>query len=188
MYYKNINDRVVFSTCDVIQLDNGQWVSNPSEEQILAAGWQEYVSPAVTPQPQLEPEYEDIIEAVKKMLQSSVNTLSDEQALEVAALFPTWSSKMGTQVNAGERCWYDGTLYKVIQSHTVQDSWTPDVSASLFTPVSIEEWPEFVQPTGAQDAYNTGDKVTFDSKHYICKMDNCTWSPDAYPAAWELQN
>lgn len=49
-----------------------------------------------------------------------------------------------------------------------------------------DEWPEFVQPTGAHDAYNTGDKVTYNGKHYISTMDGNVWSPDAYPAGWEL--
>ena len=48
-----------------------------------------------------------------------------------------------------------------------------------------EEWPEWVQPTGAHDAYNTGDKVTFNGKHYISKIDGNTWSPEAYPDGWE---
>lgn len=49
-----------------------------------------------------------------------------------------------------------------------------------------EEWPEYVQPTGAHDAYNTGDKVTYSGEHYVCKMDNCVWSPDVYPDAWDV--
>lgn len=49
----------------------------------------------------------------------------------------------------------------------------------------VEEYPEYVQPTGAHDAYQTGDKVTYNGKKYICKMNNCVWSPDIYPAGWE---
>ena len=49
-----------------------------------------------------------------------------------------------------------------------------------------EEWPEYIPPTGAHDAYNTGDKVTYNGKRYICKMNGCTWSPDIYPQGWEL--
>lgn len=48
-----------------------------------------------------------------------------------------------------------------------------------------EEYPEYKQPTGAHDSYKNGDKVTYKGKKYICKMDNCVWSPDAYPQAWE---
>ena len=50
----------------------------------------------------------------------------------------------------------------------------------------IEEYPEYKQPQGAHDSYNTGDKITYNGKKYICKMDSCVWSPDVYPAGWEL--
>lgn len=187
MYYKIINDRTVFSDCKTLFIEaENRWCSNPTEGQIFAEGWQVYVPPVVPPQPQTEPYEADIVEAVKKMLASSVEDLTDEEALEVAALFATWASKIGQSVTAGERLWYDTKLYKVIQPHTVQQEWTPDITPALYVEVSIEEWPEFVQPTGAQDAYNTGDKVTFEGQHYICQMDNCTWSPSAYPAAWQL--
>lgn len=49
----------------------------------------------------------------------------------------------------------------------------------------VEEYPEYVQPTGAHDAYNTGDKITYNGKKYVCKMDGCVWNPDTYPAGWE---
>lgn len=52
-------------------------------------------------------------------------------------------------------------------------------------PPVTDEWPEYVPPTGAHDAYNTGDKVNFQGKHYICKMNGCVWDPITYPAAWE---
>nr|DAH70826.1 MAG TPA: hydrolase [Bacteriophage sp.] len=53
-------------------------------------------------------------------------------------------------------------------------------------PPEPEEWPEYVQPTGTHDAYNTGDKITYNGQHYICKMDGCVWNPTDYPAGWEL--
>lgn len=49
-----------------------------------------------------------------------------------------------------------------------------------------EEWPEYVQPTGAHDAYQTGDGVTFNGQRYRCTMDNCVWSPAVLPSAWEI--
>ena len=50
-----------------------------------------------------------------------------------------------------------------------------------------DEWPEYVQPTGAHDAYHAGGKVTFNGKHYVCKLASCDWSPAVYPDAWEEQ-
>lgn len=52
-------------------------------------------------------------------------------------------------------------------------------------PSETEEYPEYVQPTGAHDAYNTGDKITYNGKKYVCKMDGCVWDPGTYPAGWE---
>lgn len=187
IYTKEINDRQVFSNCNVIQTSEGLWISNPSEEQILEAGWTIYIPPEVEPEPMTEPDMDMVMEAVKKMLQEDITELSDEDAIAIAALYPTWSSKIGMGVAVGERLWYDEKLYKVIQAHTVQSDWTPDTAVSLYTEVSIEEWPQWVQPSGAQDAYNIGDKVTYNGEHYISAIDNNTWSPDAYPAGWIKQ-
>lgn len=52
-------------------------------------------------------------------------------------------------------------------------------------PVETDEYPQYVQPTGAHDAYHIGDKITYNGKKYVCKLDNCVWSPDEYPAGWE---
>lgn len=187
LYTKEINGQQVFSTCTTIQLPGGGWVSNPTAEQIAAAGWEEYIPPVVPPSPQTEPDLEAVMNAVKKMLASSTDDLSDEDALAVAALFPTWHEKIDSQVEAGERLWYDGKLYKVLQTHTSQSDWTPDTAVSLFVEVSIEEWPEWVQPISAETAYNEGAHVTFEGGHYISLINGNTWSPVEYPAGWEKQ-
>lgn len=185
MYYKMVGDRKVFSDCRTIQTEEGVWISNPTAEQIAAAGWLEYVPPVVPEHAETEPSESAIVDAVKRMLAKSTEDLSDEDALAVAALYPTWISKEGEQVNVGDRYWYDSKLWKVVQAHTVQLDWTPDVSAALFTEVTIDEWPAWRQPTGAQDAYMAGDKVTFDWKHYVSLIDYNTYSPAVYPAGWE---
>lgn len=50
----------------------------------------------------------------------------------------------------------------------------------------IEEYPEYVQPTGSHDTYKIGDKVTFEGKKYECLIDGCVWSPKAYPQGWRV--
>jgi hypothetical protein len=112
--------------------------------------------------------------------------LTDEQALTAVALYPEF--KAGISVKVGER-YRDsvGDLYKVDQAHKTQDDWQPSTVPALFTKISIDEWPLFVQPTGAQDVYNIGDKIMFEGQHYISAIDNNSWSPAAYPAGWNLQ-
>lgn len=52
-------------------------------------------------------------------------------------------------------------------------------------PEPAEEYPEFIQPAGAHDAYNIGDKVTFEGDRYECLINGCVWSPVAYPQGWK---
>ena len=141
IYTKDINGRQVFSSCTTIEL-NGRWVSNPTEKQIAEAGWSKYTPPAVTITPMSEPTQEELLDAAKAMLQKNTEALTDEEALGVAALYPTWTSKIGQDRAVGERLWYDGSLYKVIQAHTAQGDWIPSEAVSLFTKVSITEYPD----------------------------------------------
>lgn len=56
-------------------------------------------------------------------------------------------------------------------------------------PEPSEEYPEYVDPTGAHDAYYKNDKVTYKGKKYICIAPDgvaCVWSPDVYPSYWQL--
>ena len=55
------------------------------------------------------------------------------------------------------------------------------------SPPAENEWPEFVQPTGAGTAYQVGDKITFRGEKYICILAHCVWSPADYPAGWQKQ-
>lgn len=180
LYTKTVDDHQIFSECRVILTDDNVWISNPTEEQIAAAGWVLYTPPPYVPQVRTEPDTYEAIAAVKRMLATSVESLTDEEALEVAALYPTWISKVGSEVHIGERYWYNEKLYKVLQNHTVQSDWTPDVSTSLFTEVTIDEWPEWRQPTGAQDAYRLGDKVSHNDKHWVSNIDYNTYEPGVY--------
>lgn len=180
LYYKIIEGREVISRCRTLITEAGECISNPTEEQIFADGWQVYVPPPFVPQPQTEPDYEAVVESIKRMFSADTEELSDDEALEVAALYPTWASQIGKELPAGRRLWYDGRLWKVVQAHTAQQDWTPDAAASLYTEVSIEEWPEWRQPQGAHDAYNAGDKVSHNDKHWISDADGNIWEPGVF--------
>ena len=112
-------------------------------------------------------------------------SLDDDLASTVPDLFPQW--KTGTEYVVGDRRNYEEVLYKCIQAHTSQDDWTPDVAVSLWvrTDDPHEEWPEWHQPTGAQDAYMVGDKVSHNEKHWVSNTDNNVWEPGIY--GWDEQ-
>lgn len=113
--------------------------------------------------------------------QMSVNA-TDEEALDNILAYPKW--QVGKTYEKDDRIRYEDTLYKVLQAHTSQSDWTPDTAVSLYVRVSIEEYPEWVQPTGSHDAYNTGDKVSHNGQHWISKMDANVYEPGVY--GWGL--
>ena len=117
-------------------------------------------------------------ERMRQTLNLATSYLDDEQAESVSILFEEWQSD--TQYAVGDRRQYDGLLYRCVQAHTSQDDWTPPQVPALWVRTSTEEWPEWIQPTGAHDAYNTGDKVSHNGKHWICTMDANVWEPGVY--------
>ena len=129
--------------------------------------------------------YTERARALRPYIEKASISLTDEDALQAVELFPQWVT--GHAYVVDERLQYNGVLYRVVQAHTSQADWTPDITPALFVVVSLDEWPEFVQPTGAHDAYNKGDKVTFEGKHYISLIDGNVYSPAAYPAGWQEQ-
>lgn len=125
---------------------------------------------------------------VRESMDAAGSMLTDEQAASVPALYSAWET--GTAYNAGDRRTYGGVLYKCLQAHTSQDDWTPDVAVSLWATVLIPDpnvIPDWVQPDST-NAYMTGDKVRYNGVVYRSLIDNNVWSPDAYPAGWELAN
>lgn len=129
--------------------------------------------------------YTERARQLRPYIEKASVSLSDEDALQAVELFPQWVTDHAYAVN--ERLQYKNVLYRVVQAHTSQADWTPDITPALFVVVSLDEWPEFVQPTGAHDAYKKGDKVTFNGKHYISLIDANVYSPSAYPAGWQEQ-
>lgn len=122
---------------------------------------------------------------VRAAMDTAGAQLDDAAALDAMAIYPVW--EIGAAYAVNDRRRYGVNLYKCVQAHTSQADWTPDATPALWVKVSVEEWPEFVQPTGAHDAYNTGDKVTYNGKRYVSLIDANVYSPDAYPAGWEEQ-
>jgi hypothetical protein len=118
---------------------------------------------------------------------------ADTQAadmLAVATVFPKYQIGKAYKVKEvfayGENAVGDPQLYQVLQAHTSAEQWTPDTAASLYKKIGVTEdgYPEWVQPLGASDAYNTGDVVSYNGKLYKSTINGNVWTPDEYPAGW----
>lgn len=116
---------------------------------------------------------------LRALIEKMSAELPDAEAFDAPELFPAWGLK---QYTTGDRVQYNERLYKCLQSHTAQSDWTPNVAVSLWVEVSDPsvEFPEWKQPTGAQDAYSKGDKVSHSSKHWVSDYDANVWEPGVY--------
>ena len=115
---------------------------------------------------------------LRKAMTFAAVSFTDEQALQVQDLYPEWSGA-GVSYNVGDRVRYDGVLYKVLQDHTSQDSWTPDTAHSLYAKVlnpNPEVIPNWEQPEST-NGYSKGDKVTHKEKTWESLVDNNVWEP-----------
>ena len=122
--------------------------------------------------------------AYRAAIELAAQALDDEKAVEAQCLYPVFAA--GKAYAVSDRVQHGGKLYKCVQAHTSQADWTPDATPALWVAVSVDAWPEWVQPTGAHDAYNTGDKVSYNGKHYICTADANVYAPGVY--GWEEEN
>ncbi len=113
----------------------------------------------------------------RQRIELATSYLSDDQAETVTDLFPEWET--GVAYAVGDRRQYGGLLYRCVQAHTSQADWTPPAVPALWVRTSTEEWPEWIQPTGAQDAYAKGDKVSHIGKHWISLIGGNVWEPGA---------
>lgn len=134
---------------------------------------------------------------LRKALQLFLATMdADTQAesmMAVASVFPKYeigkAYKAKEVFSYGENAVGDAQLYQVLQDHTSAGEWAPDVTTSLYKKIGVTEegYPEWVQPLGASDAYNTGDVVSYKGILYESTIDGNVWAPDAHPAGWKVK-
>ena len=123
---------------------------------------------------------------LRELLHKASASLTDEDALEGIELFPLWAADTAYAVDIRVR--YEDKLYHCVQAHTSQIGWEPPATPALWTEVAKPgEIPVWKQPTGAQDAYNTGDLVHYPDAGgpvYVSTVDNNVWEPGVY--GWEV--
>ena len=129
---------------------------------------------------------EAIREMQTKQVQTTAQTFDDATALDNKLIYPFWQAGIDVEVDKKYLYVMNGILYKVLQAHTTQADWKPNLTPALWKVVQPEGViPDWKQPTGAHDAYKIGDKVKFNGNTYESLINANTYSPTAYPAGWK---
>ena len=117
---------------------------------------------------------------MRKLLEKQTEAMTDDEIINYPAFVEKW--KADTNYAVDKRVEYNGVIYKVLQAHTSQPTWTPDAAPSLFAKVLIPDEnviPEWEQPDST-NGYMTGDKVTHNGKTWVSDLDNNVWEPGVY--------
>ena len=118
----------------------------------------------------------DLANKIFEYLKQTREIIADEIALNYVELYPNWKKHIGEELSVGKRIEYEGKLYKVVQAHTAQESWKPNLTPSLFEPIDIVNEGTLVNPIIAaagmcyfKDKYYLDET---DSKVYLCTRDD----------------
>lgn len=110
--------------------------------------------------------------------------LDETTIAEYPDLFVEWDANWrGKQ---GDIVQDEGNLYRSIHDVTNEGQNTkPSATPSMWTRIGnpLDEFPEWVQPIGAHDAYAKGDKASHNGKNWVSTADNNVWEPGVY--GWE---
>lgn len=89
--------------------------------------------PEKTPEVQAE-----VQRAAVLVAQIQAQSLTDEQAVQVKAIYPAWSPD-GVHYPVDHKVLHDDVLYKSLQDHTSQADWAPGVAPSIWVAVDNGE-------------------------------------------------
>lgn len=120
----------------------------------------------------------------RRAMTDGAQSLTDEEALTAPMLYERWQA--GKEYAIGDRLYYDGKLYKVLQAHTSHGAYTPDIAVSLYAEILNPDpsvIPEWVQPSST-NPYMKGDKVRHNGHIWISTMDYNVFEPGV--AGWEV--
>lgn len=129
-------------------------------------------------------------EQLRRAVQFFAASLEEERALEIAGIYPAYAVgrayEAGDYLTCGVNSLGDPQLYRVVQAHASQADWPPAETPALYEPLGLdgEGYPIWSQPSGAHDAYNKGDVVSYKGALYQSLADGNVWSPEAYPDGW----
>lgn len=172
-----IKDGKIRDGSRIVIRKGGFQIISPSEEMILADGWEQYTPPAVEP---AEPE-PTVDEQVRELILEQYNKRTDitnEDALKRPLLIYAWESYIGKSLTTGQIVSYNDTLYRVRQDiSSVLDGQAPSLdTAALYEAIEVEASGTADDPIAyvpPMEIFN-GKYYTQNGVLYLCTRDSGT--------------
>lgn len=122
----------------------------------------------------------------------SVSGEADGTALiEAEDQIPTWRQRDYSSVPVGTPYKWQGQVYKLWQQHdaTAQPDWSPEKAVSLWDICHTSDPAKakpYQAPQGSRGLYQTGECCIYGDHVWRSVIENNSWTPDTYPAGWEV--
>lgn len=177
-YTKTINGKTVIKAqSQIVIRKNGMQIINPSEELILADGWEVYEPPVVEPQPYQPSENELLQELMKKEFNARTTT-SNEDALHYMLIVYPHDHYVGKSLKAGQLVVYHDRIFRVRQDIAVvlEDQYPSVDTAALYEVIEKEHTGEADDPipyTPPMEIF-AGKYYTQNEVTYLCTRDSGT--------------
>ena len=146
------NGEVKYAKNIVLKITNEEGkrmqVFNPTEEMILANGWEVYTPPAIEPSttPRKKSRFEIIEELVTKQYNARTD-IENSEALEYMAIIYGWEEYLDKELTEGMIVVYEDKPWRVRQTHTAQSIYPPSLdTASLYEAIDKEHSGEYNDP------------------------------------------
>ena len=168
LYTKN---GVVKPRKKIIIIKDDFQIINPTEEMILADGWELYVAPEPAP---YQPSPREMLEKYQIKQFNERTDISDEDALEFSILVYDWDTYINKPIKAGQLAGYDGKVWRAVQDHTVLSIYPPSLdTASLYTEVNLVDEGTIDNPIPYNNnmALENGKYYIQDNVKYLCTRD-----------------
>lgn len=168
LYTKN---GVVKPRKKIIIIKDDFQIINPSEEMILADGWELYVAPEPVP---YQPSQMEMLEKYQLKQFNERTDVSDEDALEFSILVYDWDTYINKPIKAGQLIGYEGKVWRAVQDHTVLSTYPPSIdTASLYEEVNIVDDGTIDNPIPYNNnmALESGKYYIQDDVKYLCIRD-----------------
>ena len=124
---------------------------------------------------------------VARQARSDAPDAAANEVIDMAPLLKPWQEGA---YEAGDVVVYEGAPYKCAQAHdsTGNAGWNPQEAPALWANYHATDAAHalaYVQPTGAHDAYMSGEYAVYDGRVYRCIVDSTVHDPAVLPASWE---
>ena len=132
---------------------------------------------------------------VARLARTAAPESNANEVIDLAPLLEPWragTNDAPVSYAAGDVRTYSGQPWKCAQAHTHrgEPGWEPGTAASLWAAYHATDAAHalpWIAPTGAHDAYQTGEWMIWtDGNTYRCTQNATVWGPDELPSAWKV--